>query len=152
VNRVESSKLVTYGQPVNDNYDTRSETSSCSSTSYTDPTCLEDGKSDTAMGASTQDDSVVENESDNIVTEQNIKDVHLEDDESIEIVFYETNEHTDVFNDLFAELFVAATTPFFHPDTDYGDYSIFELANVNMPMDKACRHLTLDPGAWRGHI
>jgi hypothetical protein len=75
VNRVESLKLVTYGQPVNDNYDARSETSSCSFTSYTDPTCLDDGKSDTAMGASTQDDSVVENKSDNIAIEQNIKDV-----------------------------------------------------------------------------
>jgi hypothetical protein len=61
--------------------------------------------------------------------------------ESIEIVFYETNERTYVFNESFAKSFVAATTPFFHPDTDYGDYSagsVFELANVNMPMDKAC--------------
>jgi hypothetical protein len=90
------------------------------------------------MGASTQDDSVVENRSDNIAIEQNIKDVQLEDNESIEIVFYETNEPTDVFSELFAELFVAATTPFFHSDTDYDDYSagsIFESANINMPMD-----------------
>jgi hypothetical protein len=65
---------------------------------YSDPTCLEDGKSDTAMGASTQDDSVVENTSNNIAIDQNIKDIQLEDDESIEIVFYETNERTDVFN------------------------------------------------------
>jgi hypothetical protein len=118
VNRVESPKFI-YGQPVNDNYDTRSETLSCSSMSYTDPTCLEDGKSDMVMGASTQDDSVVENESDNIAIDQNIKDVQLEDNESIEIVFYEMNDRTDVFNELFAELFVAATTPCFHPDTDY---------------------------------
>jgi hypothetical protein len=111
------------------------------------------------MGASTQDDSVVKNESNNIAIEHNIKDVHLEDNKSIEIVFYETNEPTivfdetneptDVFSESFAELFVAALTPFFHPDTDYDDYSagsIFESANVNMAMDKARRHLTLDPG------
>jgi hypothetical protein len=47
-----------------------------------DPICLEGEKSDTAMGASTHDDSVVENESDNIAIEQTIKDV--EDNESIE--------------------------------------------------------------------
>jgi hypothetical protein len=54
-----------------------------------------------------------------------------------------------VFIESFAELFVAATTPFFRPDTDYDDYSagsILVLAHINMPMDKACRHLTLDPG------
>jgi hypothetical protein len=45
-----------------------------------------------------------------------------------------------VFNELFAESFVAATTPFFHPDTDYGDYSAGSI------LYKACRHLTLDPG------
>jgi hypothetical protein len=140
---------------VDDNYETRPETSSHSSKSYTDPICLEDDKSDTAMGASTQDDSVVENESDNIVIEQNIKDVQLEDDETIEIVFYETNEHTDVFSELFAESFVAATTPFFHPDTHYDDFSagsIFESANVNMAMDKACQHLTLDPGGDTSNV
>jgi hypothetical protein len=56
-----------------------------------------------------------------------------------------------VFSELFAELFVAATTPFFHPDTDYDDYSagsIFELANVNMAME----HLTLDPGGDPSNI
>jgi hypothetical protein len=54
------------------------------------------------------------------------------------MVFYETDERTDVFSELFAELFVAAMTPFFHPDTDYDDYSagsIFESANINIPMD-----------------
>jgi hypothetical protein len=49
-----------------------------SSKSYTDPICLEDDKSDTAMGTSTQDDSVVKNESDNIAIEQSIKDIQLE--------------------------------------------------------------------------
>jgi hypothetical protein len=46
-----------------------------------------------------------------------------------------------VFNELFAESFVAAITPFFHHDTDYGDYSagsVLELANVNTAMDKVC--------------
>jgi hypothetical protein len=126
---------------VDDNYDTRPETSSHSSKSYTDPICLEGEKSDTAMGASTQDDSVVKNESDDIAIEQNIKDVQLEDDESIEIVFHETNEPTDVFSESFAELSVAAMTPFFHPDTNYGYYSaggVFELANLNIAMDNAC--------------
>jgi hypothetical protein len=146
-----------YSQPADVNYDTRPETSSHSSKSYTDPICLEDDKSDTAMGASTQDDSVVKNKSDNIAIEQNIKGVQLEDNEteSIEIVFYETNEPTDVFNESFAESFVAATTPFFHPDTAYDDYSagsIFELANVNMAMAKACRHLTLDPGGDTSNV
>jgi hypothetical protein len=54
-----------------------------------------------------------------------------------------------VFNDSFAESFVAATTPFFCPDTDYSDYgtgSVVEPTNVDMPIDKVCRHLTLDPG------
>jgi hypothetical protein len=109
-------------------------------------------KSDTAMGASTQDDSVVQNESDDIAIEHNIKDVHLEDNKSIEIVFYETNEPTDVFSGSFAESFVAATTPFFHPDTYYGYYSagsVFESANVNIAMDNACQHFDLRP--WRGH-
>jgi hypothetical protein len=141
VNCVKSPKLVTYSQPVDDNCDTRPKTSSHSSKSETDPICLE--KSHTAMGASTQDDSVVKNKSDNIAIEHNIKDIHLEDDKSIEIVFYETNEPTDVFSESFAEPLVATTTPFFHPDTDHDDYSagsIFESANVNMAMDKACRH------------
>jgi hypothetical protein len=65
----------------------------------------------------------------------------LEDGKSIEIGFYETNELADVFSELFAESFVAATTPFFHPGNDYDGYSagsIFESANVNMAMDKAC--------------
>jgi hypothetical protein len=127
-----------YSQPVDNNYDTRPKMSSHSSKSDTDPNCLENEKSDTAMGASTRDDSVVKNESNNIAIEHNIKDIHLEDDKSIEIVFYETNEPTDLFNELLAEAFVAtATTPFFHPDTDYDDYSagsIFESANVNMAM------------------
>jgi hypothetical protein len=125
---------------VDDNYDTRPKTSSHSSKSDTDPICLENEKSDTAMGASTQDDSVVKNKSNNIAIEHNIKDIHLEDDKSIEIVFYETNEHTDVFSESFAEPFVAATTSNSYPDTDYDDYSagsIFESANVNMAMDKA---------------
>jgi hypothetical protein len=141
VNRVETP-------PVDDNYDTRSKTSSHSSKSYTDPICLEDDKSDRAIGASPWDDRVAENKSDNIAIEQNIKDVQLEDNESIKIIFYETNECTDVFNESFAESFVAAMTPFFHPDTDYDDYSagsIFGSANINMVMDKACQHLTLDP-------
>jgi hypothetical protein len=64
-------------------------------------------------------------------------------------VFYEAKEPINVFNESFAESFVAATTPFFRPDTDYSDYStgsVLEPTNVNMPIDKVCRHLTLDPG------
>jgi hypothetical protein len=94
VNRVKSPKLVMDSLPVDDNYDTRPKTSSHSSKSYTDPTCLEADKSDSAMEAGTQDDCVVENEFDNIGIEQNIRDIYLEDDKFIEIVFYETNEPT----------------------------------------------------------
>jgi len=168
VNNVELPKSTKCRQPVCNDYETSAELTSSSSSLYTEPICLEvESKSDTANEARTQDDCVVTDKSINLVSydystetmddvsnditiEQNIKDVQLEEDtKSIEIVFYEAKEPTNVFNESFAESFVAATTPFFRPDTDYRDYStgsVLEATNVNMPIDKVCRHLTLDPG------
>jgi hypothetical protein len=107
VNQVELPKSIKRRQPVYNDYDSMAElTSSSISSSYTDPICLEDNKSDMVKEASTHNDDDVTDESINIVSydsnetmkdvssditiKQNNEDVQLEEDTSIEIVFYET--------------------------------------------------------------